>query len=258
MSQLTPNRIALLLGMDLGYSRRVLSGILGYAESENLAWVFHHAPPDLRIIPALRRWQPDGIIAHLSELELANRLCALNVPLISVTDTLTDSTFPTVDVDSKAVGRVAAEYFLNRGYRSFAYFGSKNASFSLNRKQGFSDRLKEAGFTPHYLHSDFLPQSPFLENWELEDRNTKQWLVKLPKPVGILASNDIPARTLCDLCRRTHLRVPDDVAILGIDNDLSICRMSRPTLSSVDIPAESIGRTAAQHLQKRIQGKSIP
>ncbi|WP_309380353.1 XylR family transcriptional regulator [Cerasicoccus frondis] len=209
-------------------------------------------------MPALEHWRPDGVIVHLAERELANRLPFLNIPLISVTDTIRSHAIPTVDVDNEAVGKIAAEVFLSQGLRSFAYYGSSKASFSLNREQGFHRRLKEAGYTSVKLHANFLPQSPYTENWELEDRHVERWLKALPKPVGILASNDIPARALCELCRRANIRVPTEAAILGVDNDLAICRMSRPTLSSVDIPAETIGRTAAQQLANWLEEKERP
>ncbi|MBC2602159.1 hypothetical protein [Puniceicoccus vermicola] len=143
MSHKTPKRVALLLGQDLGYSRRVLSGVLGYSESHRLDWIYHNAPPDIRILPALERWRPHGVVVHLADRTLAEGLSRLSVPMISVTNTIEDATIPFVDVDSEAVGRMAAEYFLGRGFRSFAYFGSRRVSFSQNREKGFRTVLEK-------------------------------------------------------------------------------------------------------------------
>jgi LacI family transcriptional regulator len=256
MSQKAPMRIALLLGQDLGYSRRVLSGVLNYAESKRLSCIYHNAHPDVRIIPALEQWRPHGVIVHLSDRILAERLRALSVAMVSVTNTLEDFSISHVDVDSVAVGRVAADYFLSQGFCSFAYFGSRHATFSLDRERGFRERLEALGYPVDNLHADFLPQPPFSQDWTRMDRRTERWLRRLPKPVGILASNDIPARSLCELCRTVGLRVPDEVAILGVDNDVSECRMSDPSLSSVEIPAEQIGRDAMQLLLSQLRGDS--
>ncbi|MGE9292731.1 MAG: substrate-binding domain-containing protein [Puniceicoccales bacterium] len=253
-----PNRIALLLGQDLGYTRRVLSGVLSQTEASGHHWVFHNAPPDVRILPALERWRPDGIIAHLSDRALTDRLVEGGIPLVSVTDTIPGLAAPCIDVDSEAVGRMAADYFMGLGYRSFAYYGSRKAAFSRHREQGFRQRLKEAGYEAANLHANFLPHSPYTQDWSRVDLQTQRWLKQLPKPVAILASNDIPARVLCEVSRSAGIRVPDDVAVLGVDNDVSECRMSSPALSSVELPAEQIGRGATAILERLMAGEPPP
>ena len=255
MSQKTPKRVALLLGQDLGYSRRVLSGVLGYSESQRLDWIYHNAPPDIRILPALERWRPHGVIVHLSDRTLAEGLSQLSVPMISVTDTITDRSIPFVDVDSVEVGRMAAEYYLGRGFRSFAYFGSSRVAFSQNRERGFREVLEKRGYRVDNFHANFLPYPPLSQDWNHNDRQAERWLRQLPKPIAILASNDIPGRSLCELCRNVGMRVPEEVAILGVDNDESECRMSFPSLSSIDIPAEEVGRTAMELLSRRMAGE---
>ncbi len=256
MRQKTPRRIALLLGQDLGYTRRVLSGVLQYAESRQLHWAFHNAPPDVRVLGALDRWRPDGIIAHLSDRALAEQLLELSIPLVSVTDTIRGLRVPSVDVDSEAVGRMAADYFLGLGYGAFAYYGSRKAVFSRYRERGFRQRLEGLGYEVANLHADFLPHSPFMQDWSRVDRQTENWLRQLPKPVGILASNDIPARVLCEMCRNMGLHVPAEVAVLGVDNDTSECRMSMPPLSSIELPAEQVGREATALLEGWMAGEA--
>ncbi|WP_269524517.1 AraC family transcriptional regulator [Coraliomargarita parva] len=257
MSHKATRRIALLLGQDLGYSRRVLSGVLNYAESHAMNWIFHNAPPDIRVLPALERWRPDAILIHLSDRALGERLLELGVPMVSVTNTIAGLRVPYVDVDSQAVGCMAADYFLGLGFRSFAYYGSRKVEFSKNRERGFRARLEGLGYPVANLHADFLPHSPFGQDWSRVDRQTERWLRQLPKPVAVLASNDIPARVLCELCRTAGLRVPDEVSILGVDNDVSECRMSFPALSSVELPAEQIGREAADALRRMLDGGEL-
>ena len=257
MRQKAPTRVALLLGQDIGYSRRVLSGVLNFAEAHRLSWAFHNAPPDIRVLGALERWRPQGIIVHLSDRVLAERLLELGIPMVSVTNSLSGLRIPFVDVDSEAVGRMAADYFLSLGYRSFAYYGSRKVEFSRNRERGFRDKLEGLGYPVASLHADFLPHSPFTQDWSRMDRQTERWIRQLPKPVAILASNDIPGRALCEVCRSLGLKVPEEVAVLGIDNDVSECRMSSPLLSSVELPAEQIGREAMAALCQLMDGKQI-
>lgn len=257
MSRKATKRIALLLGQDLGYSRRVLSGVLSYAEKQRLPWVYHNAPADIRVLPALERWRPHGIVVHLSDRVLGERLLELGMPIVSVTNTVPGSGIPFVDVDSFAVGQMAAKYLLGLGLRSFAYYGSRQAVFSVDREAGYRNVIEAAGYAVENLHADFLPHTPYGRDWNRMDRRTERWLKQLPKPVGILASNDIPARNLCELCRSSGLRVPDEVAILGVDNDVSECRMSYPSLSSIDIPAEAAGREATSLLLGLIQQRNV-
>lgn len=246
-----------MLGQDLGYSRRVLSGVLNYAETKGLGWEFHDAPAEVRVLPALRTWRPHGVIAHLFDRELAEKLIGMRIPLVSTTDTLEGMSLPVIDVDGEAVGATAADYFLNLGYHHFAYYGSNHAAFSIAREKGFRDTLAKAGYEVSRFHADFLPRSPFDQDWQQTDLETGKWLQALPKPVAILASNDIPGRTLCKICQSLRLSVPGEVAILGVDNDESECRMAYPRLSSIDTPAEGIGRKAAESLASLFNGEVL-
>ncbi len=248
-------RVALLLGQDLGYCRDVLSGILSYAEERRPEWIYHEAPPDARVFPLLKRWKPHGIIAHLSDRTLAERLFGLSGHVVSITHTLDDVEIPVVDVNHEKVGEEAARYFLSLGYRSFGYFGSQSAAFSRRREQGFRQTLSAQGFTLSSCHARFLPRTPITEDWSAMEKRAARWLRQLPKPAAVLASNDIPARTLCQICRLSGLRVPDDVAILGVDNDPHECRLTSPPLSSVEIPSHLIGWRAAEMLDGLMRKK---
>lgn len=257
MGRFAPYRVALLLGQDLGYCRDVLSGILAHAEANRLNWTYHEDSPDKRVLPLLKRWKPDGIIAHLSDKKLARGLMRLALPLVSITHTFDEPGTPVIDVDHEKVGEEAARYFLSLGYRSFGYYGSREAAFSRRREQGFRVALERQGFSVSPCHAEFFPRIPITENWSDMEKQAARWLHRLPKPVAILASNDLPARTLCQICRLSGLRVPKDVAILGVDNDSSECRLSSPPLSSIAIPSQTIGQLAAEMLDGMIRKKRL-
>jgi len=255
MRRFTTFRVALLLGQDLGYCRDVLSGVLSYAEESQPQWIYHEAPPDSRVLPLLKRWKPHGIIAHLSDRALAEQLSDMPGHVISITHTLDGLKIPVVDVNHEKVGEEAARYFVSLGYRSFGYFGSQSAAFSRRREDGYRSVLAASGYAVSSCHARFLPRTPITEDWSAMERRAAAWLRRLPKPVAVLASNDIPARTLCQICRLSGLRVPDDVAILGVDNDPHECRLTWPPLSSVGIPAHAIGRQAAAVLDDLMRGR---
>jgi len=246
------------MGQDLGYCRRVLSGILAFAEAQEPAWTFHDAPSDPRILPTLRAWRPHGVIVHLNDQKLAQGLRTLQVPVVGTTDTLAPAPFPFVDVDNAAVGRMAADYCLQRGYEQLAYYGNAHTRYSQARYEGFVARAQDAGQTVHNFDAPFAPHSPLEADWTQIDQKTRAWLESIPKPIAILASNDIPARALTETCRAVGLRVPQEVAILGVDNDSAVCRMATPQLSSIETPGERIGWTAAETMAQLLAKPQEP
>jgi LacI family transcriptional regulator len=245
------------MGQEVGYCRGVLRGIHAYALHKD-HWVFHDGPPDIRILKPLREWQPHGIIAHLYDQELAERLLTLHRPLVSTTNTLPDLPVPIVDADHERVGKLAAEHFLQRGYRHFGYFGSSWTVFSREREKSFRRALAEAGFELSSCYAEYLPHQPLDSSWKRVDQQICDWLSSLPRPAAILASNDTPARRLSEMCRELGVRVPYDVALLGVDNDEVQCLLAQPPLSSVVNPAEQIGFEAAKLLDRLMAGQHPP
>jgi len=160
---------------------------------------------------------------------------------------------PVVDVDNLAVGRMAAEYLLSLGFRHFAFFGNV-AAYSGLREKAFLQRLEEASVRAAVFHGEPLRQmsSPKM------DAQTRKWLQQLPKPVGMFVCNDATARVLADLCGQLGLHVPDEVALLGVDDDQLECLLTSPPLSSIAIPGERIGYEAAKLLDRAMTAPNSP
>jgi LacI family transcriptional regulator len=250
-------RIALLLGQDIGYCREVLRGVQQYAVHRR-QWVFRDAPPEMDTLTPLREWRPHGIIGLLFHRDVADALVELNIPLVNTTSTLAAWDIPLVEVDHGRVGQMAAEYFLAKGYRSFGFFGSAWTHVSTTREAGYRERLASAGFELATCHAEYLPRPPVGASWRHVDDQVESWLRTLPKPVAIFCSNDVPARDLADVCRQLELRVPQEVALLGVDNDELECGLTWPSLSSVELPAQRIGYEAAWMLDELMRGKKPP
>ncbi len=250
-------RIALLMGQDLSFSRAVIRGIREYA-LQRPEWIFRNGPTTLEIVPEVKDWRPHGIVANLFDQEFARRLVRLRKPLVDTGCSIAGLRVPVVDVDHAAVGRMAAEYFLARGFRHFGYFGIRTAAYSRTREESFCRRLAEEGRAASICYGDYLHQVPTVTSWRILDRQTRDWLNDLPKPVAIFACNDIPARTLADTCAVLGFHVPGDIALLGVDNDDLECSLTVPPLSSIDIPGERIGYEAARLLDRMIEGGSFP
>jgi len=248
-----PLRIALLMGQDSSFCRDILRGIRCYAPHQK-NWIFRNAPPQPDILGPLREWQPHGIIGHLFDAEVARAVMRMRRPVVDVACTLPKLKAPIVDVDHKAIGCLAAEHFLERGFSHYAFFGSGEAEYAKMREAAFRERLAEAGHEVLSCHAEYVPQLPATTSWRETDKKERQWLKELPKPVAILAANDVPARNVTDMCRQLGFNVPDEVAVLGVDNDEVECGLADPPLSSIAIPAERIGHAAAELLDRIMTG----
>jgi LacI family transcriptional regulator len=250
-------RIAILMGQDLGFCRDVIRGIRAYGLHKP-EWSFRNGPPDVQIIPSLREWNPDGIIAELYSPDFAQRLLRMRTPVVDTACWLPGLKVRVVDVDHEAVGRLAAEYLLSLGLTNFAYFGSGTAEYSLARELAFSKRLIEARFRVIALYKEYLREAPTTTSWKRMESETCDWLRRLPKPVGIFVCNDVMARHLADLCSQLGLHVPDEVALLGVDNDELECLLTTPPLSSIAITGERIGYEAAKQLDQAMTRPKQP
>ncbi|MBN2023781.1 MAG: DNA-binding transcriptional regulator [Pirellulales bacterium] len=250
-------RIALLMSQDIAYCRGLLRGVHAYSLGKK-NWVFRDGLPEESTLEPLREWRPHGVIVHLYRPDLIKPLSRFRRPVVNTTSTFEGLDLPLVEVDHGAIGRLAAEHFLERGFTHFGYFGSSWTGFSKRREEGFRDALAQAGHSLSSCYAEYLPRPPAGSSWKDIDKQIHHWLLRLPKPVAILASNDIPARQLAYTCRESGLRVPDDVAILGVDNDELECILATPPLSSVVNPSEKIGFMAAKLLDDLMEGGPAP
>jgi LacI family transcriptional regulator len=250
-------RIALLMGQDISFNRHVLLGVRAYA-GQAKPWLFHNAPPTPAAIRPLTEWNPHGIIAHLAYPKVARSIIDLGKPLVDTACVLYGFNMPVVDVDHAAIGRIAGEYFLARGYRNFGYFGSGLARYARLRQSSLCKTVEEAGFEVNCCYIEYLPRLPARTSWKNVNAQVRRWLKKLAKPVAVLADHDVAAHDLADMCQILGLRVPDDVAILGVDDDELECQLAFPPLSSVALPAERIGFEAAKLLDQMLSGKNVP
>lgn len=244
-------KIALLMSKSIGYNRDVIEGIYAFSQRHH-DWVFFDAPPHLALLEYLEEWQPDGIIGHIFDSDVADCLAQLDVPIVNTTDSLAHLNYSLSDVHHFEVGVMAGNYLKSLGIQNFGYLGSGQLQYSKQRCSGFADTVDSTVAT---CHVEYLPRLADMAEFKIAHNKIREWVGQLAKPVGVFCSNDVPARDLTDLCREEGLRVPEDVAILGVDNDLVECRLSRPPLSSIEIPAAKIGYNAAKILHQLINNE---
>lgn len=232
-------RVGLVFGYGLDYYRDILRGIKAFAEARP-HWIFTPIAPEPRAVRAMRPLRHHGMIAHIFNHDLAEALIETGKPIVNVSGVLPDLSFPRVGVDHVAVGRLAATHLLERGFRHFGFVGYPDHAFSVGRESGFRTTLEAAGCRLISYHQRDPEHRDPTGLWEWDD-GLRRWLAGLPRPVGILASHDPQGVELSEACRQAGLRVPEEVALVGVDNDDLLCELARPALSSVALPAERIG-----------------
>lgn len=207
----------------------------------------------------IKKWNGDGILSRTSIHSLYRQLREKNIPMLELLGD-GDKIPGNILCDEYDVGRVAAEHLLACGLRNFAYFTSENTYWSRLASQSFEENLNKKGFEclryPHLRKSNCGYASlAVLE----ESRDTIQkWLISLPKPVGLFAATDLHAMYVLSAAQVAKLMVPEEIAILGNDNDQLLCQVVIPQLSSVDQNAQNIGYLAAKTLDQMIDGAASP
>ena len=255
-------KVALLVETSLGYGRRFLRGVVRYARLHG-PWGFYINPSDLRqLLPRMEEWGGTGIIARIETRQVERAVLATGLPTIAhdlnkrqLAHGSPLAGLCEVRPDSRAAGVLAAEHLLDRGFRQFAFVGSwGDFPWSIDRGVGFAERLAAAG---HRCESFPMPRRPSDRRWGREQKILAAWLRSLPKPLGVLASDDDRGRQVCEACHTADLAVPDEVAVVGVDNDDLLCELADPPLSSVALDSEQAGWDAAALLDRMMRGEKV-
>lgn len=247
-----PPKVALLVETSNAYARGLLLGVKEYIRVHG-PWNVHlseHSRGD-RPPSWLAEWDGDGVIARVENKQIARALEALRVPVVDLSSHRYLAGAPVVTTDNAAIARLAFDHFIERGFRHFAYCGVERFAWSVARGGYFDELVRRAGFAcEHYAEpAGFGPDS------DAETDAIAQWLRGLPQPVAVFACYDARGQQLLDAGQRASLAVPDQIAVLGVDNDSLLCELSPPPLSSVVLDTRRTGWEAADLLARLIAGQ---
>jgi LacI family transcriptional regulator len=250
-------KIALLVETSREYGRGILRGIIRY-QNEHGPWSIYFKPQGLGAPPPqwLHGWNGDGILARINDYKMAKVLSTTTAHIVDLRNALPLLNLPTVAISNHAVVNLAINHFFERGYRQFAFCGTRRGENRNQDEKGdlFAKIITEKGYS---CYTYIYPKSK-LNSWESEQLHIVKWLKTLPTPTAILTCHDDKGQQVIDACRRANRIVPDEIAILGIDNDPFLCNLSNPQLSSIDVYPERIGYEAAALLDRLMQGEKAP
>jgi len=209
----------------------------------------------IKKLPDLGDQKADGIIAHIPYTRNGSQFVPEGIPaIVSPYSIRQFPNFRNLITDNLALGKMAAEYFLDRGFRNFAYCGFGGMYWSRERGESFAKRLKKIGLKTQFYEYGQLwsrRQSSRADNQAL----LAEWLKSLPKPLAVMACNDDRGQDITEACKIAGLRIPYDVAVLGVDNDDMVCDLTNPPLSSIAVNNERAGYEAAEMLAQMMAGK---
>jgi LacI family transcriptional regulator len=254
--------IKIILLTDFGeeYGTSLLKGITRYSQKYG-PWVFCRMPGYYRemkgmdgILKWAKEWKADGILWQFYNNSSVEKLMNEGIAVVAQDFKERHKNIPNITGDYFKTGRMGADYFLRKGFENFAFYGFKNIVWSRERSEGFEKRVNEEGFEVHYFEHKRRFKSR--ELWYYKPSALSKWLKSLPKPIALMACDDNQGMHITEACRLTNIRIPEEVAVLGVDNDEMLCNLSDPPLSSVSLDTEKGGYEAARLLETMIKSNN--
>ena len=242
-------RVALLIESSNVYGRELLRGIRSWSR-ENDSWSFRLVEQGRGAMKQgwLASWEGDGVIARVENETIQTFLKSMKLPAVDVSAAFEDSGFPQVVTDSAGVVKLAIEYLESLGIRHFAYCGDSSFRWSRLREREFVHRVEKLGYVA-------FARGQRISRLETEIKRLGDWLETLPKPVAVLACYDVRGQEVMEACRERGLRVPEEVAVLGVHDDEVLCELCDPPMSSVIPDPKRAGYEAARLLKKLMDGE---
>ena len=248
--------VALIIETSSGYGRELLTGVARFMRMHD-DWSVFLEQRDLTKKPPswLANWNGDGIISRATTSGLVETVTATGVPLVELTDRREGRDLPNVRSDDSAIGQLAAEHLLDRGFQQFGFCGFSGEAWSQRRQESFANTVQQKGHPFAFYNSSW--HGPTVRAWEDEQLRLGAWIKQFSRPFAIMACNDVRGQHVLDACSKCCLAVPEDVAVIGVDNDELLCRICAPPLSSVIPNAQEVGFRGAELLAQLMLGKQV-
>jgi LacI family transcriptional regulator len=250
-------KVLVLIDSTTEFSRRFLTGLIQYA-NENGPWIFYRLPSyykalygEAGIVERIKEWGIDAVIAQW-EYEGVDFLDQLDIPVFLQSYKNISGRFSRISGDYIGAGVMAAQFFAKRYFKNFAFYGNRNFFWSRARAEGYRREVERIKGSYYYFESELLDSM----QWSREHVELDNWLQGLPKPVALFACDDNFALQVSEMCKVNNINIPDELSLLGVDNDELICNLSHPSISSIVTDDENGGYQTGKMLQNLILNKN--
>jgi LacI family transcriptional regulator len=254
-------KVLLLIASSREFGRALLTGIVDYARFHG-PWSIYTYPPFFRgtqdtrlLLNRMRKSGINGIVAR--EMGEIPDIIKMGVPAIFASTIepekgIPKHSFPIITTDNCHISQLGADHLLDRGFTHFAYCGYDDISWSQLRGRAFQETISQAGHETHFYHQ---PRSKIQKRWENELPLLGKWLLGLPKPIGLMTCSDDRSRNVVEAANIAGIHIPEEIAVIGVDNDELMCHLATPSLSSIALSTEKAGTEAAQLLGRLMAGQ---
>lgn len=249
--------VVLFIDTSRVFGREIFRGVTKYSHLHG-PWILHNNLPffgkSARNLPRLDTFDADGLVVMIPDKKIIEQAVGTGLPIVVKGLKGPIPGVPNFISDNVETGRKAAQHLLSLGLRHLAYCGYHGVSWSKEREEGFMQSIVEQSYEPDVYQQ---PRSRQEREWRNEREILVEWLKSLPKPVGIMAANDDRGQEVIEACRMASIRVPNEAAVIGVDNDEIICEQANPPLSSIVRNYEEAGYEAAELIHRWISGENV-
>lgn len=249
--------VAIFVETSRAYGRGLLRGFSKFHQ-EHGTWSIYFKPHELGadLPPWLKKWRGDGILVRLATPKMVRTAIATGLPFIDLRGAGREFGIPQFGADNESLCRAAFEHLRDHGMRQFAFVGEPFGRhyYDDERRERFIAMVRRHGAVCYDFQHSRRSRNPL--SWEQEQRQFIDWLLKLPKPIGVFAVHDDRGLQILEACRIAGIAIPDQVAVVGVDNDEFLCNLAIPSLSSVDLNVERIGYEAAKLLDRMMSHRA--
>lgn len=254
-------RLLIITDFTESFARKLLKGIVDYSRTKE-QWVICRMPPAYKAqigIPGVVRfakdWGADAVIGQFEETDDVGLFAKNGIAAVAQDFKKRFTSIPNITADYIGTGRMAARFYIDRGFRNFGFFGFNHVCWSDERLEGFRREVEEAGFGDSFYPYN-LQDIDHL--WYYERDKMAEWLRMIPKPIGIMACDDNQGNNLIEACHSAGVKIPSEVSVIGVDNDELLCNLGSTTMSSISVDIEEGGWKTAELIERLVSFPGAP
>jgi LacI family transcriptional regulator len=254
-------RVLFISDFTESFAHKLLSGIVDYSRQKE-QWIIRRMPPEYKaqigipgVIRVAKEWDVNAVIGQFEPTDDIGLFAENGIIAIAQDYKKKFTTIPNITADYLGTGRMAARFFLERGFRNFGFFGMNDVCWSDERCEGFRREVEAAGFGDSF-YSYRMQEIDMI--WYYQRNRLREWLRMIPKPIAIMACDDNQGANLIEACHGIGIRIPSEVSVIGVDNDESLCSLGSTTLTSIQIDIEEGGRQTAALVERLVSDPAAP
>ena len=254
-------RVLIISDFTESFSHKLLAGLVDYSRQKE-QWIVRRMPPEYKaqigipgVIRVAKEWDVNAVIGQFEPTDDIGLFAENGIVAIAQDYKKKFTTIPNITADYIGTGRMAARFFLERGFRNFGFFGMNDVCWSDERCEGFRREVDAAGFGDSF-YSYRMQEIDMV--WYYQRNRLREWLRMIPKPIAIMACDDNQGANLIEACHGIGIKIPEEVSVIGVDNDESLCSLGSTTLTSIQIDIEEGGRQTAALVERLVADPKAP